>query len=292
MIEKEFEALRHMESFTEDMFNRIIAFQEKQHPAWNQTLSFDERIKGLPLHYLIFSNADRDPAKFAPTVANYYPTRHEMQRLAFLIKQTTNHPQVCDLFCGNGFVGSLLARELATPDHQKPVTGLRSHTQKPNQIESFFDADHYQFSDTNVEACECDVVFASWIPAETNPTPIIVARHPKLIIYVYTEHKHPDTGKRQSGTKQMFDNLDESYQLIDQWSVVRPENLFHEIWPDLTPSIEEIRHTRIYADRRLREIKLPDTLPEAPPYDWEKELSMAQLALKAKQEIQARGFVV
>jgi len=292
MIEKEFEALRHMETFTEDMFNRIIAFQEKQHPAWNQALPFDERIKGLPLHYLVFSNADRDPAKFAPTVANYYPTRYEMQRLTYLIKQTTNHPRICDLYCGNGFIGSLLARELATPDNKRPVTGLRSYTQKPNQIESFFDAEHYQFSDGNLEECECDVVFASWVPSKTNPTPAIVARQPKLIVYGYTEHKHPETGERQSGTEDMFDDLNKSYQLIDQWSITRPENLFHEIWPDLTTNIEEIRHTRVYANIELGEIKLPDALPEAVPYDWEQELAMAQLALRAKQEIQARGFMV
>jgi hypothetical protein len=185
-----------------------------------------------------------------------------------------------------------LARELATPEHQIPVTGLRAYTQKPNQIETFCDADHYQFGDTNLEECECDVVFASWVPAQTNPTPAIVARQPTLIIYGYTEHKHPETGERQSGTEDMFDDLNESYQLIDQWSITRPENLFHEIWPDLTPNIEEIRHTRIYASKQLGEISLPDSLPEAVPYDWEQELAMAQLALKAKQEIKARGFMV
>jgi hypothetical protein len=170
--------------------------------------------------------------------------------------------------------------------------GLRSYTQKPNQIESFFDADHYQFRDATLDECACDVVFASWVPAQTNPTPAIVARQPKLIIYGYTEHKHPQTGERQSGTEDMFDDLNESYQLIDQWSITRPENLFHEIWPDLTPNIEEIRHTRIYASKQLGEISLPDSLPEAVPYDWEQELAMAQLALKAKQEIQARGLMV
>jgi hypothetical protein len=290
MIEKEFEALRHMESFTEDMFNRIIAFQEKQHPAWNPALPFNERIKGLPLHYLIFSNADRDPAKFGPTVTNYYPMRQEMQKLAYYIQQSTENARVCDLYCGNGFIGSLLAREL--PQGNIPVTGLRAYNAKANQIDSFFDADCYQFSDANLDACECDVVFTSWIPAGINPTAAIVAKQPKLIIYVYTKHKHPETGERQSGTDDMFDDLDEAYQLIQQWSITRPENLFHEIWPDLTPNIEETRYTRIYASKQLPEIKPPKSLPQATPYDWEQELTMAQLALKAKQAIQARGFMV
>jgi hypothetical protein len=289
MIEKQFEALRQMESFTEDMFNRIIAFQEKQHPAWNPSLSFEERIKGLPLHYLIFSNADRDPAKFGPTVANYYATRQEMQRLAHFIQHTGDNAQVCDLYCGNGFIGSLLAREL--PQKNLPVTGLRAYNHKPNQIESFIDGNYYQFSDTRLEDCACDVVFTSWIPAETNPTPAILAKQPKLVIYVYTEHKNPETGERQSGTDDMFDGLND-YSLVDQWSITRPENLFHEIWPDLTPNIEETRHTRIYAQQQLPAIPLPDALNQTTPYDWERELAMAQLALKAKKEIQARGFPV
>ena len=290
MIEKEFEALRQMESFTEDMFNRIIAFQEKQHPAWNTSLSFEERIKGLPLHYLVFSNADRDPAKFGPTVANYYAMRQEMQRLAHFIQHAGKHAQVCELYCGNGFTGSLLAREL--PQENIPVKGLRTFNHKPNQIESFFDNNNYQFSDARLEDCDCDVVFTSWIPAGTNPTPAIIAKQPKLIIYVYTEHKNPETGERQSGTDDMFEGINHHYHLVDQWSITRPENLFHEIWPDLTPNIEETRHTRIYAHQQLAEIPQPDVLPEAAPYDWELELAMAQLALKAKQEIQARGFPV
>ena len=292
MLDNEFEALHHMETFTEDMFNRIIAFQEKQHPAWNPALSFDERIKGLPLHYLVFSNADRDPAKFAPTVANYYPRRHEMQRLAYYIQQIADNPRVCDLYCGNGFTGSLLARELATANKDILVTGLRTYNQKPNQIETFIDAERYQFSDAALENSHCDAVFASWIPAGTNPTPAIVSAKPKLIIYGYTDHKHPETGERQSGTDDMFNDLAEHYRLIDQWSYTRPENLFHEIWPALTPNIEETRYTRLYASKHLPEFKLPDCLPQATPYDWEQELAMAQLALKAKQQIQDRGFMV
>lgn len=289
-MENQFEALRHMESFTEDMFNRIIAFQEKQHPAWNAALSFDERIKGLPLHYLVFSNGDRDPVTFAPTVASYYPLRWEMQRLAYFIQRANANARVCDLYCGNGFIGSLLAREL--PQGHSPVTGLHAYVTKPNQIETFHDADHYQFSDAKLENCECDVVLVSWPPAGANPTPTIVAEQPKIIVYVYTDHKNPQTGERQCGTDDLFDELNKHYRLIDQWDISRPENLFHDIWPDLTPNIEETRHTRIYARKHLPEIKLPDTLPTAAPYDWERELAMAQLALTAKKEIQARGFVV
>lgn len=286
MMPEQFEPLRRMEAFTEDMFNRIISFQEKQHPAWNDTLSFSERIKNLPLHYLVFSNADRDAEKFAPTVANYYPLRHEMQKLAYYIKQCSPAPKVCDLYCGNGFIGSLLAREGV------PVTGLQSYTQKPNQITSFYDKDCYQFSESSITNAMCNVVLASWVPPGSNPTAEIIAINPSLIIYVYTDHKNPDTGERQTGSDDMFDKLTEQYKLIDEWTVTRPENLFHEIWPDLTPSIEEQRITRVYANKSCNNILLPEQMPTLEPYDWEQELHMAQLAMQAKQQIRARGFQV
>lgn len=286
MMPEQFEPLRQMESFTEEMFNRIISFQEKQHPAWNDNLSFAERIKNLPLHYLIFSNADRDPAKFAPTVADYYPLRNEMQKLAYYIKQSSASPKVCDMYCGNGFIGSLLAREGV------PVLGLPSYTHKPNQIASFYDKDCYHFSESTVANAMCNVVLASWIPPGINPTVEITATNPKLIIYIYTNHTNPETGVRQTGTDDMFDKLAKQYKLIDEWTVIRPENLFHDIWPDLTPNIEEQRITRIYANECCHDIQLADKMRSVEPYDWEQELKLAQLALEAKQHIRARGFHV
>src|SRR3569833_1000178 len=106
-----FEPLRNMEAFSEDMFNRIIAFQERQHPAWKSELTFTQRIEGLPLHYLVFSAPDRDPAKFGPTGAPFIPLRAEMRMLAAYARQGADQPVICDLHAGNGFVGSLLARE-------------------------------------------------------------------------------------------------------------------------------------------------------------------------------------
>ena len=294
MMHDEFEPLRQMESFTEDMFNRIIAFQEKQHPAWNESLSFDDRIKNLPLHYLVFSSADRDPYQYAATIAAYYPLHSEMQKLAYYINQISSNAKVCDLYCGNGFIGSLLAKEGVK------VTGLRAYNKKPNQIGSFFDSHNYDFSNASLEDYQCersstapfDVVFASWMPSGVNPTPAIVAASPKLIIYVYTDHLNEQTGERHTGTEDMFASLPTTYQLIDEWSVTRPENLFHDIWPDLTPNFEETRITRIYASEAYHKLRLADSLPQTTPYDWEKELNMALLALKAKQEIRARGFPI
>ncbi|MDH5325629.1 MAG: hypothetical protein OEZ68_05010 [Gammaproteobacteria bacterium] len=279
-----FEALRQMESFTESMFNRIIAFQEKQHPAWDSTLSFDQRIKGLPLHYLIFSAHDRDPQLYGPTIAHYYPLREEIQKIAYYWQQT-GAKRLADFYCGNGFMGSLIAREGVN------TLGLSQYTAKPNQIERFHDSDCYEFSSNTLEQSQCDAVFVAWPPADINPTPHIVTARPKLLIYVYTDHCHPETKQRQCGASDMFDLLSEQYVLLDQWSITRPENLLHEIWPDMTPNPEEQRHTRIYVLPQFQDIPLPTELPAKTEYPWETDHNMAMLALEAKRQLQTQGIL-
>src|SRR5210317_1134681 len=98
MLAERFAPLKHMESFTNEMFNRIIAFQEKEHAAWNTELDYGKRIEGLPLHNLIFSNPDRDPENFGPTIAPYYPLREEMEKLAAYSKQVADDPKGYDWF--------------------------------------------------------------------------------------------------------------------------------------------------------------------------------------------------
>ena len=285
---KRFEPLRQMESFSEDMFNRIISFQEKEHAAWNESLPFTERIKGLPLHYLIFSTPDRDPAVYGPTVAHYYPLHEEIQKIAYYTRQVAKQPVLCDLHSRNGFVGSLIAREGIK------VMGLRDPNEKPNQIMNFFDAERYELRSGTVTDIdlEFDIAFSSWMPAEQNLTPQIVAHHPKLIIYIYTDHIDESTGQRQTGTVQAFTGLPAQYKLIDQWTVTRQKDLLHEIWPDLSRNIAETRICRIYADLPYHTIPPYTTHTSPTPYDWEQDLQMASLAMEAKQQLQRQGFQV
>jgi len=285
MLENKFEPLKNMASFTDDMFNRIIAFQEKEHAAWNTALDFDQRIQGLPLHNLIFSNPDRDPQKFATTVAPYYPLRAENQKLARYAKQVAPQPGIIDWYPGNGFIGSLLAREGLT------VTGLKNNSPRSHQIESLFDAQCYAFCDDDRAAQNSDMIFASWIPANASPTANILSLSPKIITYVYSDHVNDATGERQTGTDDMFDLLADNYTLIDQWTTRRPKDLLHEIWPDMTQNIEELRLTRVYARNDISLDKI-DTLAPSTPYDWEKELHMALLALEAKQQLRSQGVSV
>jgi hypothetical protein len=280
-----FEALRDMNTFSEEMFNRIIAFQERQHPAWKSELPFAERIAGLPLHYLVFSNPDRDPAEMGPTVSPIIPLRDEMRRIAAYARQVAEAPVICDLHAGNGFVGSLLAREGVK------VIGVRDPAAKSNQIKNFYDRDCYELREQAIESIDFpfDVVFSCWMPAGKNYTPEILRHNPKLIVFIHTNHVKPETGEPQTGVPEAFIDLPERYQLIHEWGMTRPKDLFYEIWPDLTPSIEETRYVKVYADRDFQDIDVPDELPPAEPYDWERELEMALLARQAMEHLKAQG---
>lgn len=283
-----FEPLRNMGPFSEEMFNRIIGFQEKDHPAWNAALPFAERIKGLPLHYLVFSNPDRDPAKMGPTVSPIIPLSDEMRRIAAYARQVAEAPVICDLHAGNGFVGSLLARE------GLKVIGVRDPNAKPNQIKDFYDRDCYELREQTIESIDFpfDVAFSCWMPVAKNYTPEILKHQPKLIVFMHTKHVNEETGEPQTAVPEAFADLPERYQLIHEWGMTRPKDLFHDIWPDLTPSIEETRYVKVYADRGYRHIEVPDELSPAQSYDWEDELEMALLARQAMEHIKAQGMKV
>lgn len=286
-IPPEFEKLRHMDSFTDDMFNRIVEFQEKDHPAWNAALSFAERIRGLPLHALIFSNPDRNPATHAHTVAAFYPLRAELRQIAACAKQVASDPLVCDAHGRNGFIGSLLAREGVR------VIGVRDPADKPNQIESFLDAGVYEALDVPLDRLDrsFDVALSAWMPAGVNRTPQIVAHKPKLIVFIHTEHTD-EAGHPQTGTYEAYRDLPDNYAQIAEWTIDRPQNLLHDVWPDLTPSIGETRIVRIFADEPWRRIHVASEVESVDPYDWEKDLDMALTALEAKEALRARGFAV
>ena len=286
MIEH-FEPLRDMEVFSDAMFNRIVAFQERQHPAWNAELPFAERIAGLPLHYLIFSCPDRDPAKLGPTVAHFIPLRDEMRKLAMYARQVADAPVVCDFHPGNGFAGSLLARE------GLKVIGVRDPAAKPNQIKDFYDRDVYEMREQPIESIDFpfDVAFSSWMPSGRNETPQIVKHRPKLVIFIHTQHINEETGVPQTGTPEAFTGLPAGYELIHEWGMTRPKDILHAVWPDLTPSLEETRYVKVYADEGYHDISVPDYLPPAHPYDWERELEMALLAMQAKEHLRAQGLL-
>ena len=288
MMPEKFNKLREMETFTEELFNRIFAFQEKDHPAWDQSQPFAERIKGIPLHNLIFSNPDRDPANSGPTIAHYYPLREENKALVYYADHVAENPTILDVHARNGFIGSLLAREGVK------TIGLRDPNEKPNQIPDFYDPECYELREGTLADVDfpVDVAFSAWMPSGKNITPELLQLKPKMIIFVYTEHVNEHSKLWQTGTEAAFNDLPDNYRIIDEWSIARPENLMQEAWPDLSPSIEETRHVRIYADDSVAEI--PQYAPEqmAEPYDWEADLELALLAIEAKEHLRSRGIAV
>lgn len=285
---EQFEALRNMGPFTDAMFNHIVAFQEKLHPAWNAALPFAERIKNLPLHALMFSNPDRDPALYGPTVAPYYPLREEMATLAYLARQVAAVPVVLDAHPGNGFIGSLLAREGVR------VIGARDPAAKPYQIKDFFDGARYEMREARLDEIDfpVDMIFSSWMPSGRNLTPAMVSLAPKLIVFVHTDHIDVSSGRPQTGMPEAFTDLPENFRLIAEWSVTRPEDLLKEVWPELTGNIEEVRHVKVYADRPYQDVPPPAALEAAETYPWESELEMALLARQAKNYLRSQGFPV
>ena len=280
-----FEKLRDMEAFTEAMFNHIFEFQQKLHPAWNAELPFDERIKSLPLHYLVFSAADRDPKLFAPTVSPYYPLHEEMRKIAWYARRVVQQPLVCDICCGNGFIGSLLAREGIK------VIGVRDPEARPNQIADFYDPVGYEIRSAKCTDIDFafDVAFSSWMPSGENLTPEIVKHTPKLIVYIHTDHVNEETGAAQTGTADAFRQLPARYKLIDEWSVVRPADMFYEIWPDLSRNMEETRHVKVYADEPWHDLAYSASAENSEVYNWENELEIINLALEARSMLLARG---
>ncbi|HFE37705.1 MAG TPA: hypothetical protein ENK06_04685 [Gammaproteobacteria bacterium] len=284
-----FNILREMEPFTQRLFNEIIGFQERDHPAWDESQAFEKRIANLPLHYLIFSNADRNPETHGPTVAHYYPLQKEMQTITDYAKQVADKPVVLDVHARNGFIGSLLARE------GLDVIGLRDGKEKPNQIENFYDKTCYRMENRCLSDIDfpVDVLFSSWMPSTVDITEDVVRLNPKLVVYVFTKHINEYSGERQTGTSQSFgEKLPASYKIVDEWEVTRIENLLNEIWPDLSPNIEEKRFVRIYANTGFHDIKINDNRPPAKGYDWEKELLMAETAHEAKKTMKERGFPI
>lgn len=201
---------------------------------------------------------------------------------------TAGQPTVCDLRCGNGFIGSLLANEGVR------VIGVREPTAKLNQIPDFYDFLRYEMRALPIADIDFafDVAFSSWMPSEINDTPRILQHSPKLIVYIHTDHVDASSGRRQTGTAEAFVKLPDRYKLIDQWSVTRAQDMLHEIWPELPPSIEETRHVKVYADTPFHGINLLGYAEAAKGYDWENELDMALLALEAKSMLRARGIAV
>lgn len=254
--------------FAIDMLTGISAFQLHQSPAWDEARTFDERIGRLPLYALEFNNHDRDNKRHGPTIAHFAPDRREMIALANTIRSIGSSPRVLDIGCGNGFIGSLLAREGVS------VTGIDDHSWRQPQIAHFYDPQLYSLrAPQSLEDFNdhFDVAFCSWMLPDSNLTPLLVARKPALIIHIYTPHLE-GSGRRQTGTDAAY-MCPEGYRRLGAWATLTPENFFWDILPDPIRKIADTRIVETWCRDDVEDAILsqPTELETANPYHWDAE---------------------
>lgn len=256
--------------FLDSMLEGIIAFQQYRHPAWNETSPFEERISRLPLYALEFNHPDRDAKLHGPTIAHYAPDQREIAALAQTIGSIGSCLCVLDVGCGNGFVGSLLAREGV------PVVGIDDHSWHQPQIPRFHDPGVYQLraplslEDFNEEV---DVTFCSWMVPGSNLTKLLVGCHPKLIIQVYS----PDCergGLRETGTNDAY-ILPDGYMRLGAWAACTPENFISHAIPGIPPKYQTVRIVEIWSrkDMSAARVYAPTESESTDPYYWDSERS-------------------
>jgi hypothetical protein len=234
--------------FLRNFLERVVAFQEHRLRAWDESATFYDRIADLPLYALEFNNCDRNPKKHGPTIAHYSPARREVRALVKLCNKLGPDITVVDVGCGNGFVGSLLAREGVR------VIGIDDLSWNAPQIASFYDPEVYELK---APCCfdeysgPCDVALCSWQVPGVNLTEQILSRHPRLVIHIYSPDLQSD-GTPTTGSKAAY-QIPSDYRRIGQWGVVSPPNFFHGI---------DARYTRNGRTTRVVECWARDDMPE------------------------------
>jgi hypothetical protein len=246
------------------MFRNIDLFRAKKHPAWDPNEQFSRRIKNLPLYFLEYHHHTRNLKTESVTVTHYVPSRAEMMALAKIIQSYGNNLRVCDVGCGNGFIGSLLAREGVQ------VFGVDDNSFKQPQIPNFFDKDCYSKIIASIEdpSIILDVAFCSWMSPGTNLATAIAAKNPRLIIHLFSPDRQSD-GSPTTGTTTAY-NCPDNYHLLTSWSTLLPKDYFLQIGaPSGNP--KTIRKVRIYAHNELEKECHVTPLGFSKLYDWDKE---------------------
>ena len=249
-----------------EMINCIIAFQKHEHPAWNDSIPFHLRIEGLPLYALEFNNPDRNPLEFGPTISHFSPRKSEMRALALMCKNIGTDPQILDIGCGNGFLGSLLAREGVR------VTGIDNLSWRPPQIPKFYDQDCYELiaplSFENFKK-NFDVAFCSWMVPGINLTKEIIARNPSLIIHVFSNHIQNDA-IQETGLKEAF-ICPVGYHIVGGWKAETPGDFFSGIDQRLSSKPTKVRYVEIWRREDAEPIEFLHPLQFNDNYHWDKE---------------------
>jgi len=253
----------------ENTKRRIIEFERKIHPAWDEMKDFGTRISNLPLYFLEINHHEKDNQTQSVTITHYVPCKKEMVALAKTIQSFDDNFVVCDIGCGNGFLGSLLAREKVN------VFGIDNRSYRQPQIYSFYDNQCYNILTSNLsdEDVNFDVAFCSWMTPGLNLTPLIVEKDPKLIIHIFSPDRQPD-GSQTTGTLEAY-LPPPNYTFLAGWNSFMPKDFFLPLriktGLNLAVSQQKIMAVVIYAHRDLKRVETisPSDLSEY--YDWDLE---------------------
>lgn len=259
-----------MASTIASMRQGIIQFENCQHLAWDDSQLFAKRIKALPLLFLEFIHPAQDPKTQSTTVTHYVPCRNEFCALADLIRSYGSDLRVCDIGCGNGFLGSLLMREGVSG------FGIDDSSYRQPQIPHFYDPDCYQVIKTNLHDLkgDFDVSMCSWMSEGSNLTPAIVARKPALIIHFYSKDHYPD-GSLTTGTVSAY-KCPENYRLLTGWETRLPQDYFmflmeEEIRLQMYENPFRNRSVCVYLRNDIDSLPPPSPLDYSERYDWDLE---------------------
>lgn len=248
------------------MRDRVALFQQHCHPVWNSNAPFDSRITRLPLYALEFNNYDRDKQRNGPTIAHYSPARRELVAIASMCQSLGPDVTVLDIGCGNGFIGSLLAREAVR------VIGIDDLSWKPPQIRELYDSNAYElrvpcslsdFRDT------FQVALCSWMVPDANLTTEILARGPALVIHIFSLDCSAD-GLAITGSNEAY-RCQSPYVVLGRWGVVTPGDYFAALDCSFSANNRKLRVVEVWKRKDAPDVSFPELNVVDEEYDWELE---------------------
>ncbi|MBT8490273.1 MAG: hypothetical protein KJN62_04425 [Deltaproteobacteria bacterium] len=273
----------------EQIKNRIIEFDQKKHPAWEEQQPFNLRIKDLPLYFLEFNHHERNRSSQSVTVTHYVPCNPEIIAISEIIKFYSKNYVICDVGCGNGFLGSLLAREGIN------VFGVEDRSYKQPQILNFYDKSCYRIIESSVSEINSsfDVALCSWMTPGLNLTPIIVKKHPKILIHFFSPD-HQSNGSPTTGVPEAY-LPPINYNFLTGWGSFLPKDFFLPLREmtglNLEVSQQKVRAVIIYAHKDLSPDVKISPLDFTNYYDWDLERKYIN-SLRIKQSLDKSVFKI
>jgi hypothetical protein len=173
---------------------------------------------------------------------------------------------VLDIGCGNGFIGSLLAREAVR------VIGIDDLSWKRPQIEAFHDSNAYEMR----VPCRLgdflgnfQVALCSWMVPGSNLTTEILARGPAFVIHIYSPD-HQTDGSLTTGICEAY-RCRPPYMVLCRWAVVTPADYFAALDNRFDVNSRKLRVVEVWKRQDAPDVSFPELNAVGEEYDWELE---------------------